>query len=94
MAYEHINNLEQIYKIDFNKKLTFSMQGIMFIVIIIIIGFLTWNFRRGKTYSFHPKHTSQNLPQESKVNLKEGGVTLDTPPTIKGGSQSFALYAN
>lgn len=92
---KHINNLEEIQKFNFHKKLTLSLHGIMFLIIIIIINFVMWiYFHNRKTYKLKPasRKIFENLHQESKVNSNEGGVTLQIPHIkIKENIPSFSL---
>lgn len=73
-----VNNLEKIQEFQLHKKLTFSLQGLMFAIIIVIIVVLILRTQRKKTHNVKlpPNKASETLHQESKDNLNGGRVTL------------------
>lgn len=77
---KYINNLEEIHKFHFHKKLTFSMHGTMFIIMVIVISFVSWKFCYNKIKCKKDCKNLKTLHQESKDHLKEGEVTLEMSP--------------
>lgn len=80
LTLQHIDNLKEIHKIKFQKKIIFGIQGIAFIIIIVLVVGMSYMICKKQKFKYIIER--KNLHQESKQELKEGGVMLSTENNI------------
>lgn len=80
----HIDNLKEIKEIKFHRNVNFALNGVTVFIIVLAIITLVYIImsQQRKTYIVNKEivqETKQSLTQESKRNLKEGGVMIEDP---------------
>lgn len=87
IALKNMDNLEEIHQIKTHKKISYGLHGITIVTVIILILGIVYKICSKEKLTYEIKNKS--LHQESKPNLKEGGVMLS-----QDNMMNFRLFGN